>query len=47
VIEIQAFEEITQIRMSREIGGNPVYWVASYLVDGLLMDTGCSYRAGD
>ena len=43
MIEIQAFEEITQIRMSREIGGNPLYWVAAYLVDGLLIDTGCSY----
>jgi glyoxylase-like metal-dependent hydrolase (beta-lactamase superfamily II) len=43
VIEIKAFEEITQIRMSREIGGNPLYWVAAYLVDGLLIDTGCSY----
>jgi glyoxylase-like metal-dependent hydrolase (beta-lactamase superfamily II) len=47
VIEIQTFEEITQIRMSREIGGKPAYWVASYLVDGLLIDTGCSYTAGD
>lgn len=45
MIEIGAFEEITQIRMSREIGGKPVYWVAAYLVDGLLIDTGCSYTA--
>jgi len=43
VIEIQTFEEITQIRMSRELGGNPLYWVAAYLVGGLLIDTGCSY----
>ncbi len=43
MIEIQTFEEITQIRMSREIRGKPAYWVASYLVDGLLIDTGCSY----
>ena len=47
MIEIQTFEEITQIRMSREIGGNPLYWVAAYLVDGLLIDTGCSYTAGE
>ncbi len=47
MIEIQKLEEITQIRMSREIGGNPVYWVAAYLVDGLLVDTGCSYTAGE
>ena len=47
MLEILTFEEITQIRMSREIGGNPVYWVAAYLVDGLLVDTGCSYTAGE
>jgi len=45
MIETTVFEGITQIRMSREIGGNPVYWVAAYLVDGLLVDTGCSYTA--
>ena len=47
MIEIRTFEEITQIRMSREIGGKPAYWVASYFVDGLLIDTGCSYTAGE
>ena len=31
--------------MSREIGGKPAYWVASYFVDGLLIDTGCGYTA--
>jgi len=45
MIETETFEGITQIRMSREIDGNPVYWVAAYLVDGLLIDTGCSYTA--
>ncbi len=45
MIETAAFEGVTQIRMSREIGGRPVYWVAAYLVDGLLIDTGCSYTA--
>jgi glyoxylase-like metal-dependent hydrolase (beta-lactamase superfamily II) len=45
MIETAAFEEVTQIRMSREIDGKPVYWVAAYLVDGLLIDTGCSYTA--
>jgi glyoxylase-like metal-dependent hydrolase (beta-lactamase superfamily II) len=45
MLETRAFEEVTQIRMSREIGGKAVYWVAAYLVDGLLIDTGCSYTA--
>jgi len=47
VIETATFEEVTQIRMSREIGGKPVYWVAAYLVDSLLIDTGCSYTAAE
>lgn len=47
MLETASFEEITQIRMSRVIGGKPVYWVAAYLVDGLLVDTGCSYTADE
>jgi glyoxylase-like metal-dependent hydrolase (beta-lactamase superfamily II) len=47
MIETASFEEVTQIRMSREIGGKPVYWVSAYLVDGLLIDTGCSYTAAE
>jgi glyoxylase-like metal-dependent hydrolase (beta-lactamase superfamily II) len=27
------------------IGGSSVYWVAAYLVDGLMIDTGCGYTA--
>ncbi len=38
-------EQIHQIRMSRAVDGKPVYWVAAYLVDGLLVDTGCSHTA--
>jgi glyoxylase-like metal-dependent hydrolase (beta-lactamase superfamily II) len=45
MIETSTFEEVTQIRMSREIGGKPLYWVSAYLIDGLLIDTGCSYTA--
>ena len=47
MIETASFEEVTQIRMSREIGGKPVYWVSAYLVDGLLIDTGCSFTAAE
>ncbi len=43
MIEVEQFEDVTQIRMSREIDGIPLYWVAAYFVDGLLVDTGCSY----
>ena len=47
MIEVNRFEEVTQIKMSREVGGTPLYWVAAYLVDGLLIDTGCKYTAGE
>jgi glyoxylase-like metal-dependent hydrolase (beta-lactamase superfamily II) len=45
VIETVEYENVTQIRMSRELDGRPVYWVAAYLVGGLLVDTGCSYTS--
>ena len=45
MIETTQYEQVVQIRMSREIDGNPVYWVAAYLVDGLLVDTGCSHTS--
>lgn len=47
MIETAGFEDVTQIRMSREIGGVPVYWVSSYLIDGLLIDTGCRHTADE
>jgi ribonuclease/clavin/mitogillin len=45
MIETAEFEDVTQIRMSRVLDGVAIYWVSAYLVDGLLIDTGCSYTA--
>jgi glyoxylase-like metal-dependent hydrolase (beta-lactamase superfamily II) len=45
MLETITFEQVTQIKMSREVDGKPIYWVAAYLVDGLLIDTGCSYTS--
>lgn len=45
MIEVTEFEDVTRFRMSLELEGRPVYWVAAYLVDGLLIDTGCSHTA--
>ena len=36
---------VTQIMMGREVDGTVYYWTAAYLVDGLLIDTGCSFTA--
>ncbi|NOY77657.1 MAG: MBL fold metallo-hydrolase [Calditrichaeota bacterium] len=40
MIQIKTFEQITIARMARSILGRPLYFTASYLVDGLLIDTG-------
>ncbi len=47
MLEADLFDGVTRIRMSRELDGRPVYWVAAYLVDGLLIDTGCSHTADE
>jgi glyoxylase-like metal-dependent hydrolase (beta-lactamase superfamily II) len=36
---------VTQIMMGHEVDGHVYYWTAAYLLDGLLVDTGCSYTA--
>lgn len=43
MLEVQAFGPVTQFRLSHEINGTAVYWVAAYLVDGLLIDAGCRF----
>jgi glyoxylase-like metal-dependent hydrolase (beta-lactamase superfamily II) len=45
MIEINHFEEVTQIKLSREMNGKPLYWAAVYLIDGLLVDTGPRHTA--
>jgi len=47
MLEIREYEDIIQIRMSREWEGKALYWVAAYLVDGLLIDTGCAHTAAE
>jgi glyoxylase-like metal-dependent hydrolase (beta-lactamase superfamily II) len=36
---------ITRIHLARSILGRPLYWVSAYLVDDLLIDTGCPATA--
>jgi glyoxylase-like metal-dependent hydrolase (beta-lactamase superfamily II) len=45
LIEIDSFCDVTRIKMGREYQGRVFYWTAAYLVDGLLIDTGCSHTA--
>lgn len=47
MLKIGRYGEVTQIMMGRELDGTVLYWTAAYLVDGLLVDTGCAYTAAE
>lgn len=47
MIEINESGEVTQIKLSRGLNGNAVYWVSAYLVDGLLIDTGSCHTSDE
>jgi len=40
--------EVTEIKMGRSLDGQTVlYWVAAYVIDGTLIDTGCDYTKNE
>jgi ribonuclease/clavin/mitogillin len=41
--KIDVVDSVAQIKMSNTSGGVPIMWVSAYLVDDLLIDTGCNY----
>lgn len=44
MLKATAVGDVTEIRMGRSLDGSTVlYWVAAYLIDGVLIDTGCDY----
>jgi glyoxylase-like metal-dependent hydrolase (beta-lactamase superfamily II) len=45
LIKVNRFGDVTQVKMGREYQGRVLYWTAAYLVDGLLIDTGCSHTS--
>ncbi len=45
MLETEEYGPVTQIKMGREMDGRVLYRVAAYLVDGLLIDTGCRHTA--
>jgi glyoxylase-like metal-dependent hydrolase (beta-lactamase superfamily II) len=47
VLVASEFEEVTMIKMAREVESGPPYWCAAFLVDGLLVDTGCAHTAAE
>jgi glyoxylase-like metal-dependent hydrolase (beta-lactamase superfamily II) len=47
VIEVDRLGDVTRIKMGREYEGRVLYWTAAYLVDGLLIDTGCPHTSAE
>lgn len=45
MIETCSYGDVLQLRMSQVLNGQPLYWVAAYLVDGLLIDSGCQHTS--
>lgn len=43
MIEVDHLGEVTRVKMGRVYEGRVLYWTAAYLVDGLLIDTGCPH----
>lgn len=46
-IKTTQFGEVTRIDLSRKMAGRGRYWTTAYLVDGLLVDTGCAHSASE
>ncbi len=47
MIHVKQIGEIHAFRMARTILGRGLYYTAAYLVDGLLIDTGCAHTVGE
>ena len=45
MISVETIGEVRKFRLARSILGRAVYYTAAYWVDGLMVDTGCSYTA--
>ena len=45
MIKKSQFDEVTRFDSSRTIFGRGRYWTTAYMIDGLLVDTGCAFSA--
>lgn len=45
MLKITQYQEITRIDSARTFAGRGYYWTTAYLVDGLLLDTGCAHTS--
>lgn len=45
MLKITSFGDVTRFDLARTLGGRGRYWTTAYLVDGMLVDTGCAHSA--
>jgi glyoxylase-like metal-dependent hydrolase (beta-lactamase superfamily II) len=45
MLKVSHFGEVTRFDLARTIAGRGRYWTTAYLVDGLLVDSGCAHCA--
>lgn len=45
MIKITTYDDVTRFDLARTLAGRGRYWTTAYLVDGLLVDTGCAFTA--
>jgi glyoxylase-like metal-dependent hydrolase (beta-lactamase superfamily II) len=45
MLKVSQFGEVTRFDFARSIAGRGRYWTTGYLVDGMLVDTGCAHCA--
>ena len=45
MLKVSKYNQVTRIDSARTISGRGSYWTTAYLVDGLLVDSGCAHAA--
>ena len=45
MLKITTYDDVTRFDLARTLAGRGRYWTTAYLVDGLLIDTGCAFTA--
>lgn len=47
MIRSSQYDAVTRFDLARTIAGRGRYWTSAYMVDGLMVDTGCAYTANE
>ncbi|MGE5248713.1 MAG: MBL fold metallo-hydrolase [Bacteroidota bacterium] len=47
MLRISTCETVTRFDLARSIAGRGRYWTTAYLVDGMMIDTGCAHTASE